>query len=41
MNGILTDQEMADMNYKVDVEHRTERGSCREFLKKKVYLIHN
>lgn len=41
MNGILTDQEMADMNYKVDVEHRTEREVAVEFLKKKVYLIHN
>ena len=35
MNGILTDQEMADMNYKVDVEHRTEREVAVEFLKKK------
>ncbi|MFR7808900.1 MAG: glycine betaine ABC transporter substrate-binding protein [Butyricimonas faecihominis] len=31
MNGILTDQEMADMNYKVDVEHRTEREVAVEF----------
>lgn len=35
MNGILTDQEMADMNYKVDVEHRTEREVAVEFLPKK------
>lgn len=38
MNGILTDQEMADMNYKVDVEHRTEREVAVEFLKKKGLL---
>ena len=38
MNGILTDQEMADMNYKVDVEHRTEREVAMEFLKKKGLL---
>ena len=38
MNGILTDQEMADMNYKVDVEHRTEREVAVEFLKKKGFL---
>ena len=38
MNGILTDQEMADMNYKVDVEHRTEREVSVEFLKKKGLL---
>ena len=38
MNGILTDQEMADMNYNVDVEHRTEREVAVEFLKKKGLL---
>ena len=38
MNGILTDQEMADMNYKVDVEHCTEREVAVEFLKKKGLL---
>ena len=38
MNGILNDQEMADMNYKVDVEHRTEREVAVEFLKKKGLL---
>ena len=38
MNGILTDQKMADMNYKVDVEHRTEREVAVEFLKKKGLL---
>ena len=38
VNGILTDQEMADMNYKVDVEHRTEREVAVEFLKKKGLL---
>ena len=38
MNGILTDQEMADMNYKVDVEHRTAREVAVEFLKKKGLL---
>ena len=38
MNGILTGQEMADMNYKVDVEHRTEREVAVEFLKKKGLL---
>ena len=38
MNGILTDQEMADMNYKVDVEQRTEREVAVEFLKKKGLL---
>ena len=38
MNGILTDQEMADMNYKVDVEHRTEREVAVELLKKKSLL---
>ena len=38
MNGILTDQEMADMNYKLDVEHRTEREVAVEFLKKKGLL---
>ena len=38
MNGILTDQKMADMNYKVDVEHRTEREVTVEFLKKKGLL---
>lgn len=38
MNGILTDQEMADMNYKVDIEHRTEREVAVEFLKKKGLL---
>ena len=38
MNVILTDQEMADMNYKVDVEHRTEREVAVEFLKKKGLL---
>ena len=38
MNGILTDQEMADMNYNVDVEHRTERDVAVEFLKKKGLL---
>lgn len=38
MNGILTDQEMADMNYKVDVEHRTEREVAVEFLRKKGLL---
>lgn len=38
LNGILTDQEMADMNYKVDVEHRTEREVAVEFLKKKGLL---
>ena len=38
MNGILTDQEMADMTYTVDVEHRTEREVAVEFLKKKGLL---
>ncbi len=38
MNGILTDQEMANMNYKVDIEHRTEREVAVEFLKKKGLL---
>ena len=38
MKGIMTDQEMADMNYKVDVEHRTEREVAVEFLKKKGLL---
>ena len=38
MNGILTDQEMADMNYKGDVEHLTEREVAVEFLKKKGLL---
>ena len=33
MNGILTDIEMADMNYQVDVKHRTEREVAAEFLK--------
>lgn len=38
MNGILTDQKMADMNYKVDVEHRTEREVTVEFFYKKGLL---
>ncbi len=38
MNGILTDIEMADMNYQVDVKHRTEREVAAEFLKKKGLL---
>ena len=38
MNGILSDQEMSDMYYNVDVDHRTEREVAVEFLKKKGLL---
>ena len=38
MKGILTDSDMADMNYQVDIEHRPEREVAAEFLKKKVLL---
>lgn len=35
MKGILSDSEMIDMNYKVDVEHRTGREVAAEFLQRK------
>ena len=38
MKGILTDSDMADMNYQVDIEHRPEREVAAEFLKKKGLL---
>lgn len=38
MDGILTDSEMADLNYQVDVKTRSERDVAREFLQKKGLL---
>lgn len=38
MNGILTNQEMADLNYQVDIAGRSEQEVAAEFLKKKGLL---
>lgn len=38
MDGILTDSEMADLNYLVDVKGRSESDVAREFLQKKGLL---
>lgn len=38
MNGILTDQEMAALNYQVEVEERDEREVAKEFLTSKGLL---
>lgn len=40
MDGILTDSEMADLNYQVDVKSRSEREVAREFLHRKGLLNH-
>lgn len=38
MNGIITDQEMAELNYKVEVEGQDEAQVARDFLTKKGIL---
>lgn len=38
MNGLLTDQEMASMNYRVEVEQKDEREVAKEFLTEKGLL---
>ena len=38
MEGILTDQEMAALNYQVEVEERGERDVARAFLASKGLL---
>lgn len=41
MGGILTDSEMADLNYQVDMKGRSEGEVAREFLQKKGLLDGN
>ena len=38
MDGILTDNEMADLNYQVDMKGRSEKEVARQFLEKKGLL---
>lgn len=38
MGGILTDSEMSELNYQVDIKGRSEREVAREFLQKKGLL---
>lgn len=38
MGGILTDSEMAELNYQVDIKGRSERDVAHEFLQKKGLL---
>lgn len=40
MNNILTDSEMADLNYQVDIAGRPEREVAADFLKRKGLLRH-
>lgn len=40
MNNILTDSEMADLNYQVDIARRPEREVAADFLKRKGLLHH-
>ena len=40
MNNILTDSEMADLNYQVDIAGRPEREVAADFLKHKGLLRH-
>lgn len=38
MNGLITDAEMASMNYQVEVENRDEKEVAKEFLTSKGLL---
>ena len=38
MDGLLTDQEMAQLNYQVEVEGRDEQDVARDFLTQKGLL---
>jgi glycine betaine/choline ABC-type transport system substrate-binding protein len=40
MNGLITEAEMQQMNYEVEVNGREDRDVAREFLENKGLLVH-